>query len=142
MTQAKEGDKVKVHYTGSLEDGTIFGYSPEQEPLEFTIGEQNVLPSFENAVIGMNEGDTKSVSIPPEDAFGERREDLVFDVEKSKLPPDIELTPGKVLHVRSDEGDPFAVTITHIEDEIVKLDGNHPLAGEVLNLKIELVEIL
>lgn len=142
MEKAKTGDKVKVHYNGSLEDGTVFGSSPEQEPIEFTIGQKNILPSFENAVIGMSEGDKKEVSIPPEDAFGHRKEDLIFDVERSKLPSDIDLKLGVILRVGSDTGQNFDATITHIDDKIVTLDGNHPLAGKVLNLEIQLVEIL
>jgi peptidylprolyl isomerase len=142
VAQAKEGDKVKVNYTGSLEDGTVFGSLAEEGPLEFTIGERNVLPSFENAVIGMNEGDTKTVSIDPEEAFGHRKEDLIFDVERTKLPPGIDLKLGEVLRVGSDGGEDFDVIIANIDDEVVTLDGNHPLAGKVLNLEIQLVEIL
>jgi len=142
MAQAKEGDKVKVNYSGSLEDGTVFGSSPEEDPLEFTIGQKKVLPSFENAVVGMNEGDTKTVSIPPEEAFGQPKEDLIFDVEKTKLPPDIDVKLGGVLRVGSDTGKNFDVAITNIDDETFTLDGNHPLAGKVLNLEIQLVEIL
>jgi peptidylprolyl isomerase len=142
MAQAREGDKVKINYTGSLEDGTVFSSSPEEDPLEFTIGQKKLLPSFENAVIGMNEGETKSVSIPPEDAFGIPKEDLIFDVQRTKLPPDIDLKLGGVLRVGSDTGKNFDVAITNIDDETVTLDGNHPLAGKVLNLEIQLVEIL
>ncbi|UCG20604.1 MAG: FKBP-type peptidyl-prolyl cis-trans isomerase [Deltaproteobacteria bacterium] len=142
MAQAKEGDKVKVNYTGSLEDGTVFGSSPEEDPLEFTIGQRNVLPSFENAVIGMNEGDTKTVSIPPEEAFGHPKEDLIFNVERTKLPPSIDLKLGGVLRVGSDAGQDFDVIIAAIDDEVVTLDGNHPLAGKVLNLEIQLIQIL
>jgi peptidylprolyl isomerase len=142
MAQAKEGDKVKVNYTGSLEDGTVFGSSPEEDPLEFTIGQKTVLPSFENAVIGMNEGETKTVSIPPEDAFGLPKEDLIFDVDRTKLPPGIDLKLGAVLRVGSDEGQDFDVIIANIDDKIVTLDGNHHLAGKVLNLEIQLIQIL
>ncbi len=142
MAQAKTGDTVKVLYTGSLEDGTVFGSSPEQEPMEFTIGQKNVLPSFENEVIGMNEGDTKTVSIPPEGAFGHRKEELIFDVERSKIPIDTDLRLGGVLRVGSDTGKDFDVTIANVDDKIVTLDGNHPLAGKILNFKIQLVEIL
>lgn len=142
MAQAKEGDKVKVNYTGSLEDGTVFGSSPEEDPLEFTIGQRNVLPSFENAVIGMNEGDKKTVSIPPEEAFGHPKEDLIFNVERTKLPPSIDLKLGGVLRVGSDAGQDFDVIIANIDDEVVTLDGNHPLAGKVLNLEIQLIQIL
>ena len=142
MAKAKEGDKVKVNYTGSLEDGTVFGSSPEEGPLEFIIGQKKVLPSFENAAIGMNEGDKKTVSIPPEDAFGQPKEDLIFDIERTKLPPGIDLKLGGVLRVGSDTGKNFDVAITNIDDETVTLDENHPLAGKALNLEIQLVEIL
>ena len=142
MGQAKEGDKVKVNYTGSLEDGTVFGSSSEEDPLEFTIGQRKVLPSFENAVIGMNEGDTKTVSIHPEEAFGNSREDLIFNVARTKLPSNIDLKLGGILRVGSDAGKDFEVLVTNIDDEIVTLDGNHPLAEKVLNLEIHLVEIL
>jgi FKBP-type peptidyl-prolyl cis-trans isomerase 2 len=142
MAKAKEGDKVKVNYTGSLKDGTVVGSAPEEDPLEFTIGQKKVLPSFEKAVIGMTEGDTKTVSIAPEEAFGHRQEDLIFDVEKTKLPAGIDLKLGGVLRVGSDTGEDFDVTITNIDDKIVTLDGNHPLAGKVIDLEIQLVEIL
>ena len=142
MAQAKEGDKVKVNYTGSLEDGTVFGSTPEEDPLEFIIGQKKVLPSFENAAIGMNEGDKKTVSIPPEDAFGQPKEDLIFDIERTKLPPGIDLKLGGVLRVGSDTGKNFDVAITNIDDKTVTLDENHPLAGKALNLEIQLVEIL
>jgi len=142
MAQAKEGNKVKVNYTGSLEDGTVFGSSSAEDPLEFTIGERNVLPSFENAVIGMNEGDTKTLSIHPEEAFGHRKDDLIFDVERTKLPPGIDLKLGGILRVGSDAGQDFEVIIANVDDDVVTLDGNHPLAGKVLNLEIHLVEIL
>ena len=142
MAQAKAGDTVKVHYTGSLEDGTVFGGSPEQEPMEVTIGQQVVLPSFENAIIGMNEGDTKTVTISPENAFGQPQEDLIFQVERTQLPPGIDLTLGGVLRLESDTGKNFDVTVTNIGDEKVTLDGNHPLAGKTLNLEIQLVEIV
>lgn len=141
MAQANAGDPVKVHYTGSLEDGTVFGSSPEQEPIEFTIGQHNLLPSFEEKVVGMSEGVTKTFSIQPDDAFGQRQEDLIFEIEKSKLPPDIDLKLGGVLRVGSDTGKNFDVTVTDIGDEKVTLDGNHPLAGKTLYFSMELVEI-
>jgi FKBP-type peptidyl-prolyl cis-trans isomerase 2 len=142
MAEAKAGDRVMVHYTGSLEDGTVFGSSVKDQPLEFTIGRKDVLPAFEDAVLGMNTGETKNVSIPPENGFGHHKEDLVFDVERSRLPLDIHLELGKVLQVRSQDGNQYPVTIVHIGDNRVKFDGNHPLAGQVLNLEIQLVEIL
>jgi peptidylprolyl isomerase len=142
MAQAKAGDTVKVYYTGSLEDGTIFGASPEQEPIEFTIGQHNLLPSFEEKVVGMNEGDTKTVSIAPENAFGHHQKDLIFQVERTKLPTGLDLQLGGVLRVESDTGKNFDVTVTNIGDEKVTLDGNHPLAGKTLKFEIQLVEVL
>jgi len=142
MARAEAGDKVVVHYTGSLEDGTIFGFSYENEPLELTIGEKRILPSFENALVGIKKGDTKTVSIHPEEAFGHRREDLIFDIERSRIPTGIDLRLGGVLRVDLDTGKNFDAIIANIDDEIVTLDGNHPLAEKVLNLEIHLVEIL
>ena len=124
MAEAKVGDKVKILYTGFLEDGTALGSSPLE--VEFTIGERSVLPGFEDEVIGMNEGDKKRFSLTPDDAFGHRREDMVFNIERSQLPPTIDLEAGKAVH---------------IDDNNVKLDGNHPLAGKTLSFSMELVEI-
>jgi FKBP-type peptidyl-prolyl cis-trans isomerase 2 len=142
MAEAKAGDKVLVHYSGSLEDGSVFSYSYEDEPLEVTIGEKRILPSLEKAIIGMNEGDTKNISFSPENGFGYRKEDLVFQIERSKIPTGIDLRLGGVLRVGSDTRKNFDVAITNIDDKIVTLDGNHPLAGKILNFKIQLVGIL
>lgn len=142
MAQAKAGDKVRVHYSGSLEDGTIFDSSLEKEPLEFTLGREMVIPGFENAVVEMNEGDTKTVTIPPEDAYGHRREELVVDIEKSRIPPSIDPQLGMVLQVSSHDGTIAVVTVTDITEDTVTLDGNHPLAGEELIFEIKLLEIV
>ena len=106
MTQPKAtvGDTVRVHYEGFLEDGNLFGSSRNSEPLEFTIGERTLIPAFETAVVGMEEGDTKSVSVAPEDAFGERREELVRTIDKEQLPSHIDPQIGKVLEIRAEEG--------------------------------------
>ena len=139
MAEAKVGDKVRIHYSGVLEDGTVLGSSPLE--VEFTIGERSVLPGFEDEVIGMKEGDRKQFSLAPDDAFGHRREDMVFAVERSILPPSIDLEPGKAIQIRADDGNTYDFTIVHIDDNNVTLDGNHPLAGKTLNFSIELVEI-
>ena len=139
MAKAKVGDKVRVIYSGFLEDGTVLGSS--QSEVEFTIGERSVLPGFEDEVIGMNEGDRKRFSLAPDDAFGHRREDMVFDVERSKLPSSIDLELGKAMQIRADDGKIYDFTIVHIDDNNVKLDGNHPLAGKTVNFSMELVEI-
>lgn len=147
MAQAKAGDTVRVHYEGQLSDGTIFDSSLEREPIEFILGQDTVIPGFEQAVIGMEVGESKDVSIPPEDGFGEYSEDLVVNIEKSILPPDINPELGMQLEVSSeeeeeDEKTPRVFTIAEIAEDSVTLDGNHPLAGEEIAFKIELLEIL
>ena len=145
MAQAKAGDTVRVHYEGQLSDGTIFDSSLEREPIEFILGQDTVIPGFEQAVIGMEVGESKDVSIPPEDGFGEYSEDLVVNIEKSILPPDINPELGMQLEVSSEEEDektPRVFTIAEIAEDSVTLDGNHPLAGEEIAFKIELLEIM
>ena len=142
MAQAKAGDTVRVHYEGQLSDGTIFDSSLEREPIEFILGQDTVIPGFEQAVIGMEVGESKDVSIPPEDGFGEYSEDLVVNIEKSILPPDINPELGMQLEVSSEEETPRVFTIADIAEDIITLDGNHPLAGKEIAFKIELIEIL
>ena len=142
MARAKVGDKVKVRYRGFLNDGTMFDSSFEIEPLEFTIGEKKLIPGFEEAIVGMSEGDTKGVSIPSENAFGPYRKDLVLVVNKSDIPSHINPHLGMKLEVRSYDGDTAAVTVADITEETITLDGNHELAGKELNFKIELTEIV
>lgn len=142
MAQAKAGDKVRVHYDGQLNDGTVFDSSRAREPIEFVLGEDSVIPGFEQAIIGMEAGESKDVSIPPEDGFGEYNEDLVVNVEKSILPPDINPELGMQLEVSSEEESPRVFTIADIAEDTITLDGNHPLAGREIAFKIELLEIL
>ena len=142
MAQAKAGDTVRVHYEGQLSDGTIFDSSLEREPIEFILGQDTVIPGFEQAVIGMEVGESKDVSIPPEDGFGEYSEDLVVNIEKSILPPDINPELGMQLEVSSEEETPRVFTIADIAEDSITLDGNHPLAGAEIAFKIELLEIL
>ena len=141
MSQAKQGDKVCVHYRGSLEDGTVFDSTFDKEPFDFTIGEDVVLAGFEKAVLGMTEGEEKTVTLTPEEAFGERREELVVDVARSQLPSDIEPTVGMRLKIRSREGEVSVVTVAGVSDETLTLDANPPLAGKNLTFEIKLVEI-
>jgi peptidylprolyl isomerase len=142
MAQAKMNNKVKVHYSGTLSDGTVFDSSLEREPLEFTIGKGMVIPGFENGVIGMNEGESRKVSITSDDAYGPFRDDLVGVIDKSRMPGDIDLEIGMVLQMRSPEGSTTNVTITDISEESVTIDLNHPLAGKDLIFEIKLVEVL
>ena len=142
MAKAKIGDKVKVHFTGSLEDGTIFGSTLNEEPFEFTIGEKNMLPGFESAVIGMQNGDTKTITLPPEDAYGAYKKELVHFMERSSFPQQINLEIGKRLRVRVQDGKYTIVTIKEFTEDHIVIDENDPLAGKTLIFKIELVEIL
>jgi peptidylprolyl isomerase len=143
MAQARPGDRVRVHYTGTLEDGTVFSSTYEEnEPFEFTIGGGNVLPSFQNAVIGMKEGETKSICVLPKDAYGEHKKEFVFEMTKAQAPADLELALGKRLQVRMRDGRTALVTIRAITEKTVILDANDPLAGKTLKFAIELLEVL
>jgi peptidylprolyl isomerase len=142
MAQAKQGDIVRVHYHGTLEDGTVFSSTyEEKEPFEFTIGKGSVLPGFEQAVIGMNVGDTKSVSIPPGEAYGQHRQEFVFVMNRAQAPAGLNLELGKKLQIRTNQGETTIATITAITEDSVVLDANDPLAGKSLNFEIELIEI-
>lgn len=141
MSKVKEGDTVKVHYTGTLTDGTVFDTSAEREPLEFTLGQGQLIPGFEKAVVGMTVGDSTEVEIPSDDAYGESREDLVISVPKDQLPDDVEPQVGMQLQVNQQDGQPIPVRITEVGEENLTLDANHPLAGQDLKFEIELVEV-
>ncbi len=141
MANAKDGDKVKVNYTGKLSDGSEFDSSADREPLEFVIGEGGIIPGFEKAVVGMAAGDKKSVTIPVEDAYGPRREELKLTIQRSELPPDLEPKVDDMLEMRQGE-QVFPVLVTAVADDELSLDANHPLSGEELHFDIELVEIV
>ena len=142
MAAAQEGDRVKVYFTGTLQDGTIFGQTHEDEPFEFTIGEKNVLPKFEDAVIGMEEGENKTVLIAPEDAYGRRDEKRVFTAEKSEIPDHITPERGKKIQVQTGSGEMVILTVLDISEDKVTFDANDPLAGEELTFEIKLLEIV
>lgn len=143
MAQAKLGDTVRVHYHGTLEDGTVFSSTyEEQEPFEFTLGRESVLPLFEEAVIGLNEGETATISIQPRDGYGEHKQEFVFAMDRKQAPEGLKLEVGKRLQVRSEEGRTAVATITAVTDDTVVLDANDPLAGRTLSFKIELLQIL
>lgn len=142
MTQAKRGDTVRVHYTGKLEDGTVFDSSLERDPLEFTIGAGQVIPGFEEAVVGLSPGQSVTATVPAEEAYGPHREEMVIPVERDRLPEDLALEVGLQLQVRQADGSVLIVTVTDLSDETVVLDANHPLAGKDLTFDIQLVEIL
>ena len=142
MARAKYGDTVKVHYTGRLDDGTVFDTSANGEPLQFTIGSGQIIPGFEQAVVGMNPGESKTVKILAEDAYGQRREDLIIEVEKSQLPEGLKPEVGLQLQSRQPDGRIVVLTIADMTESHVTLDANHPLAGKDLTFEIQLVEII
>ncbi len=142
MAKAKNGDTVKVHYTGRLTDGTEFDSSTSSEPLEFTLGEGQVIPGFEEAVVDMTPGDKKTVTIPVDEAYGPHRDELITQVSRDQFPEGIDPEVGQQYEMVSNtDGQVFIMTVTDIADGQVTLDANHPLAGEDLTFDIELVEI-
>lgn len=141
MAQAKTGNHVRVNFTGKLDDGTVFASTMNDEPIEFTLGENEVLPAIEDAVEGMEPGETKSVRIAAEDAFGLRREDLVQEIPKASLPDDMDIEVGQQLWVDELDEEPIAVSVVDISDATVTIDANHPLAGEDLIFDLEVVDV-
>lgn len=142
MAKASKGDTIKVNYTGKLEDGSVFDTSEEREPLEFTMGEGQLIPGFEQAVEGLSEGDSTTVNIASDDAYGERRDDLEIDISKSELPGDVEAEVGMQLQMRQKDNDEvIPVQVTGVEEDKVTIDANHPLAGKDLVFDIEVVDI-
>ncbi len=141
MTQAQSGNTVSVHYTGTLTDGTEFDSSRGREPLQFTLGSGSVIPGFDSAITGMSTGDSKTVTIACEDAYGQHNAEMVQDVPRSAMPDNIELAPGMVLNAQGPEGQTLSFSVVEFDDTQVKLDGNHPLAGKDLTFALELVEI-
>jgi len=143
MSQADTGQTVRVHYKGTLDDGTEFDSSHRRnEPLEFTLGIDPMIPGFEKAVIGMQPGESKTVKIPAEEAYGGYQDDLVRDFPRGEFPDHIELEEGLVLSADSSDGRQVRFKVLAFNEENVTLDGNHPLAGQNLTFDIELVEIL
>jgi len=142
MAAAKRGDTVKVHYTGKLEDGTIFDSSTDREPLQFTIGEELLIPGFEEAIIGMSPGETKTAVVSADQAYGPYREEMVLEVDRTQLPPELEPEIGQQLQMQQPDGQVVLIKIVDVSDSVVKLDANHPLAGKDLTFDIQLLEIL
>jgi FKBP-type peptidyl-prolyl cis-trans isomerase 2 len=142
MAQAKQGDKVQLHYMGKLQDGTIFDSSRERHPLQFTIGEGKVIAGFEQAVIGMKVGEHKTARIPIEQAYGPHREDMVVTMDRSKLPPGLNPKIGQRLEMTQVDDQTSLVTVIDATESTLTLDANHPLAGKELTFDIELVGIL
>lgn len=142
MAQAKHGDTVKVHYTGKLKDGQVFDTSADRDPFEFTIGDEQVISGFEEAVVGMNPGESKTTQIPADQAYGPHNEEMMLEVNRDQLPEDLEPEVGDRLKIRQSDGETFVVTVTDISASSLTLDANHPLAGQDLIFDIQLVEIV
>ena len=142
MAEAKKGDTVSVHYTGKLKDGSIFDSSENHEPLQFTIGEGKVIPGFEEVVIGMNPGETRTTEIPTDEAYGPYHQELTFSVDKNILPEGMNPEIGQYLQMHQNDGQVFNVKIMDISEQQITLDANHPLAGKDLIFDVRLMEIV
>ncbi len=141
MAQAQQGDTVKIHYTGTLADGTVFDSSAGRDPLEFTLGGGQVIPGFDEAVTGMDSGEKKQVVIPAAKAYGQRNEEMVIQAPRDQVPADIKPEVGQQLQMAGPGGETIIVQVTEVTDEHITLDANPPLAGKDLTFDIELVSI-
>ncbi|NJL12257.1 MAG: peptidylprolyl isomerase [Microscillaceae bacterium] len=141
MLTAKNGDFVKVHYTGKYPDGTVFDTSENREPLEFSLGQGQMIAGFEKAILGMEVGQQKTVNLGPEEAYGPLNPEMVFTMNRQELPDHIDAQPGLPLQAHTDSGQVVQVMVTQVQGEIITLDANHPLAGKDLVFDIQLVEI-
>ena len=138
---AKQGDKVKVQFTGTLEDGTVFESTPQGEPVEFTVGGGAMIPALEQAIVGMQPAESKTVVVRAGEAYGRRRDDLVVDMDRGKLFRGIELHAGQQVKLTDDRGQRYVAAVTRVTETSVTLDTNHPLAGKDLTFKIRLLDI-
>jgi peptidylprolyl isomerase len=141
MQQVKHGDKIKVHYHGKLTSGETFDSSAGREPLEFEVGSGMVIKGFDDGVTGMKPGEKKTINIPAEEAYGPLNPDMLMDFPKERFPADMQMEIGMQLMMSDPSGQQFQVKINEIKDDVIVLDGNHPLAGEELIFDLELVEI-
>ena len=141
MEQVKEGDVVRVHYTGKLTNGEQFDSSNGRDPLEFTVGAGQMIKGFDDAMPGMNLGEKKTINIAPEDAYGPRSEEAIIEFPKENVPADMVLEPGMPLTLSNQAGQPVPVIVVEVKEDIIILDANHFLAGQELIFDIELVEI-
>ncbi len=142
MAQAKDGDTIKVHYTGKLDDGSVFDSSADRDPLKFKLGGNRIIRGFENAVIGMEPGGKSTVKIPADEAFGPYKGEMIMEVKKEDLPTDLEPKIGQKFNLQQSDDQTIIVTVTELTGDTVTLDANHPLAGKDLSFDIELLEIV
>ena len=142
MVQVKEGDVVRVHYTGKLINGEQFDSSVGREPLEFTVGAGQMIKGFDAAMPGMAIGEKKTINIAPEHGYGEKSEEAIIEFPRENIPADMKLEPGMPLTLSNQEGQPVPVIVVDVKDDVIILDANHFLAGQELVFDIELVEIV
>ena len=142
MSTVKQNDRVKVHYTGKLASGEVFDSSANREPLEFQMGQGQLIPGFEKGILDMKVSDKKTIVIPSEEAYGESRPELIQEVPNDKLPQDIKPEVGMGLVSTTPDGQEIQLVVTEVKDESIVVDGNHPLAGQELTFEVEVVEIL
>lgn len=141
MKRAKVGDTVKVHYTGKLQNGNVFETSEDRKPKEFTIGQNEIIPGFEKAVVGMEVGESKTVEIPAEEAFGPYRKELVQVIDRNLVPADMEPKEGDRLQAVQQNGQQLEMTVKAVSTSTLTLDANHVLAGQDLTFDIKLIEV-
>ncbi len=141
MSVVATGNKVKIHYTGTFDDGEVFDSSREVDPLEFEVGAGQVIPGFDDAVIGMKVGETKNVRLLEDEAYGPYNPEMVFDADPSQFEEGMALEIGQQFQTQMEDGTPLLLTVKSIEGEKITLDANHPMAGKVLNFDLEVVEI-
>jgi len=139
--KVKANDKVRVHYKGTLSDGVMFDSSEGRDPLEFTIGSGQIIPGFENGVIGMQVDESKTINIPVAEAYGEAKAELILEVPKSQLPPEINPEVGLQLMSQTQDGQQTPLLVTEVKEDSIIVDANHPLAGKDLTFEITLVSI-
>ncbi|MGF0537440.1 FKBP-type peptidyl-prolyl cis-trans isomerase [Agrobacterium sp. ES01] len=142
MTQAKSGDTVRIHYIGSLTDGTTFDSSRGRDPLQFQVGSGQIISGLDREIDGMELGAKQTVTVPADDAYGQRDPNRVQTVPRAAIAPEVSLEPGLQLQAQSAAGTPVTVVVTEVADETVTVDANHPLAGQDLVFEVELVEIV
>ena len=142
MAQAKDGDVVRVHYTGTLDDETQFDSSAGRDPLEFTVGAGMVIPGFDEMVRGMEPGDSRTTRIPADQAYGESREEMKLTLTRGQLPAEFQPEVGQTIHLEGQDGRPVTARVVEADEHRIVVDANHSLAGEALTFTIELVEIV
>jgi peptidylprolyl isomerase len=142
MTQATSGDTVLFHYTGSLNDGTVFDSSSGREPLRVTLGTGQVIRGVDEALVGMTPGEEKTVTVAADEAYGARRPELLHEVQREAIPPEVVVQVGKQLEGRDTAGERLRLTVVDVADDTVTLDANHPLAGQDLKFELQLVQIV